>query len=314
MSIKRQDRGGIASWIVLVSILLLVGLAWVKRQEIYDWSRLRDYDPPQRIQQLAFDTTMTRSATRLFYVYHPELNGRKEFNSNCSGFGEQTIVLGCYISNKGIFLFKIDDKRLDGVEQVTAAHEMLHAAYDRLSLQDRQWVDKITGEVLHGLKNERIKQTIENYRMRDAATVANEIHSIFGTELRDLPPELEEYYKRYFVNRQAIVAYSERYETVLTSRRNRAASLELQISGLKNEIEQLEKTLQAEKDLLISSRSSVHTVQEADEYNNRVAAYNENINLLNAQISKHNKLVEEYQSVALETQELYKALDSRPKL
>jgi len=257
---------------------------------------------------------MNNSARRLFYVHHPELNDREAFNKNCKGFGEHTIVLGCYVSNDGIFLFDINDERLEGVEQVTAAHEMLHAAYDRLSQDERAKVDKMTAAAFATVTDERIKRSIENYRQRDASVVPNELHSILATEVRNLSPELEEYYKRYFTNRHAVVAFSERYEAALTKQRNQAAALELQISGLRHEIEQLESTLTSERNSLQTVRAGVDTQEEAAAYNARVAAYNDNIRLLNDQIGRHNALIEEYRKVAVEAQELYQALDSRPTL
>lgn len=312
--LHRRSSGQSAVLIVLLMVLAALVFAWVYKQEVYDWVRLRNYEPTQRIQQLAFDTTMSNHARHLFYVHHPQLNDRKEFSSNCSGFGEHTIVLGCYISNRGIFLFDVDDERLEGVEQVTAAHEMLHAAYDRLSASERARIDGLTKEALKHVTDERIIRSIENYRARDASVVPNELHSILATEVRSLPPELESYYKRYFTDRLVVVGYSEKYESELTRRRNHAASLELQISGLRNEIEQLEATLAEERRGLQRIREEIATQEDADTYIAQVNVYNGNVDFLNDQVERHNNLVKEYEEISLEAQELYEALDSRPKL
>lgn len=292
----------------------LSAIAWVNRQYVYDWARLRNYKPTDQIVQLAFDTTMTNSARRLFYVNHPELDGREQFNNSCSGFGEDTIVLGCYVSNGGIFIFKIDNKKLEGVEQVTAAHEMLHAAYDRLDKNERSKVDSMTSEAFATVNDDRIRSLIESYRQRDATVVPNELHSIMATEVRSLPPGLENYYKKYFTNRHAVVAFSEKYESTFTKQRNQAAALELQISGLRNDIKQLENTLTVERNNLQQSRQLVDTSEEAVVYNSRVASYNSNVSILNSQIHQYNKLVDEYKHIAVEAQELYQAMDSRPKI
>jgi hypothetical protein len=313
---SRQSVGS-SSIVALVILLLFLGtllVGWSQRQAIYDWSRLQGYTPPDEIAQLAFDTTMNNSARRLFYVYHPQLEQRETFNQKCSGFGEQTIVLGCYVSNTGIYLFDVDDPRLQGVEQVTAAHELLHAAYDRLSPSERAKVDSMTAAAFKTLNDERIKGSIEGYRQRDSSIVPNELHSIIGTEVRNIPPDLETYYKKYFTNRHAIVAFSEKYESVLTARRNKAAALELQISGVKNEIDLMEKTLSEEQQSLRDVRSSVTTSEEAQAYNARVDGYNKGVHEFNALVKRYNALIEEYKSVALEAQELHKALDSRPTL
>ena len=289
-------------------------MAWMQRQAIYDWARLRDYNPSPDVARLATETTMNDTGRHLFYVYHPELNDRATFGQKCTNIDEQTIVLGCYVSNTGIYLFDVDDPRLEGVEQVTAAHEMLHAAYDRLGATERSKVDLLTQQTLDSLANERIKTTIESYRSRDPGVVPNELHSIIATEVRDIPPELETYYKKYFDNRAQIVAFSERYEGVLTARRTRASTLEIELTGLREEIEQLEKTLADQREQLQHDRPDVDTQEEVASYNTRVNAYNGHIRELNNLISRHNKLVEEYKANAVEQQELFKALDSRPTL
>ena len=127
----------IFSWGLAIGLLVATALAWFMRQDIYDWYRLRGYQAPSQVAKLATETTMNSDSRRLFYVYRPQLNDRVAFNQNCT-HDEQTIVLGCYVSNVGIYLFDIHDPRLEGVEQVTAAHELLHAAYDRLNKKKKK--------------------------------------------------------------------------------------------------------------------------------------------------------------------------------
>lgn len=307
--------GRIFSLAVLTGLIGATAWVWINRQDVYDWFRLRDYTAPPPIAQLATDTTMNDDTRRLFYVQHPELNNRAQFNRHCGGISEATIVLGCYISGQGIYIFDVDDDpRLSGVEQVTTAHELLHAAYDRLSEKERSRIDLLTQQAFENLTDNRIRQNIASYHDRDPSVIPNELHSILGTEVRHLPAELENYYKRYFTNRAQIVAYSERYEGELTRRRNHAASLELQIAGLKTDIEQLESSLQTERAALAQERSNVTTQEQVATFNARVDAYNANVGHLNDLIQQHNALVEEYKANAVEQQELFEALSSQPTL
>ena len=289
-------------------------LAVSQRTALYDWSRLRNYEAPAAIQQLATDTTMNESARQLFYVQHPQLNDRSNFRNNCDEFGEQTIVLGCYVPQTGIFIFDVDDPRLQGVEQVTAAHEVLHAAYERLSASERVRVDKLTQDTYATITDARIKETVEGYRKRDPTVVANEMHSILGTEVKSLPKELEDYYAKYFTNRAQIAIYAEKYEGALTERRQKAETIQLELEGLKTEIEQLQNTLSAQQKDLDHDRPTVKTQAEANAFNVRVASYNASIRELNSMINHFNALVDEYKTISVEAQELYKALDSRPTL
>ncbi len=307
--------GRFLSATVLVSLIAATGWGLLNRQAVYDWTRLYHYTPPTEIETLATHTTMNDSTRRLFYVQHPELDDRASFNQHCGHFGEVTIVLGCYVSGQGLYIFNVDDDpRLDGVKEVTTAHEMLHAAYDRLSTEERSRVDLLTEQAFANLTDQRIKDNIASYRQRDPSVVPNELHSILGTEVRQLPPELEAYYQRYFTNRAQIVDYSERYEGELTARRNTATSLENQIASLKNEIEQLEQSLQTERSALERLRPRIHTEEQVAVFNARVDAYNSNISKLNSLIEQHNALVEEYKANALEQQQLFKSLSSQPAL
>lgn len=307
--------GSILSFAILFGVVGASIWAFSNQDVIYDWVRLRNYTPPVAIEALATETTMNDDTRRLFYVQHPELNDRVMFNQNCGHITEVTIVLGCYISGQGIYVFDVEeDPRLHGVEQVTAAHELLHAAYERLDEEERSRIDRLTRQTFESLADERITKNVASYRERDPSVVPNELHSILGTEVRDLPKELEYYYARYFENRARIVAYSEKYESELTKRRNRAASLEVQIAGLQNEIEQLEKTLASERITLERQRPNVNTQAEVDAFNARVDAYNANIGQLNNLINQHNALVQEYKANALEQEELFKALSSQPEL
>ena len=94
---------------------------------------------------------------------------------------------------------------------------MLHAAYGRTKRQGKERVNNLTAIAVQNSTNTRILNLIESYRLREPSSVENEIHSIVGTEIREIPVELEEYYSRYFLNRLRVVEYSEQYEAVFVS-------------------------------------------------------------------------------------------------
>lgn len=296
-------------------------IAAIERQAIFDWLRLRDYQPSAEIMQLASDTTMNEPTKRLFYVYHPALEDRAAFGQNCPSKGEKTIILGCYVNRRGIYLFDVQDSRLAGIEQVTAAHEMLHAAYDRLGSQERAHVNAMVENAYSQVKDDRVHKTIESYR--DAGDdVSNELHSILGTEVRDLPQDLEAYYSRYFSNREKVVEFSESYENEFTRRENEAKSLLAQIESIeaalpakRAAIDALEQQLDSQYHELEQER---HTIKDASAFNAKVSAYNNQVSTYRQLITDFNRLVEEhnallakYNAVALEENELIQAIDSR---
>lgn len=301
--------------------VVLIGVIWTQRYNLHDWWQLRNYTPPTNISQLAKETTMTDYGQRLFYVNRPQLDDKTSFNQNCT-VTEQSIVLGCYVSGRGIYVFDVTDERLAGVHEVTAAHEMLHAAYERLGKADRERIDKLTEQVYSSITDQRLKETIEAYRSRDPSVVPNELHSILGTEVKDLPPELETYYKRYFADRQAIVTFSAQYESAFEERKNKVAEYDARLAALKKQIESSTASLEASAARITSDRQKLNTLLANKQYseynamvpgfNQQVRSYNALVSQVRAQIDTYNNLVAERNSVALEENELIKAIDSRP--
>lgn len=303
-------------------LLSLPVVGWMQRWNLYDYWRLRGYQPPSAIAQLASDTTMKDNTRRTFYAYHPELNDKEVFHLNCKTT-ERTIVLGCYVTGRGIYLFNVTDERLNGVLQVTAAHETLHAAYDRLSSADKKRIKILIDDAYAKLNDERIKSTIEDYR-KNGADITNELHSILATEVRDLSPELEEYYKRYFDNRLKIVSYSDNYEQAFSERKNKIASYDQRLAELKQQIEneeaalsRSEKSLEAERarlDALLAARRYDEYNAGVGNFNAQVSAYNRQVGRIRNLIDQFNRLVAERNALATEENELVKAIDSRPDI
>jgi len=322
--VRTRKPRQLALWLVMVFLwLALFALIW-QRQTLADWWRLRDYSPPTQIAQLADDTTMNALGRKLFYVYKPRIEPSSEFNQHCKGGGQEfTIVLGCYVSKTGIYLFSIEDERLQGIEQVTAAHEMLHVAYERLSAKERAHIDVLTKQAYAKVTNERIRKNVEQYRAASSAIVPNELHSILGTEEADLPDELEQYYARYFDDRSKIVAYSQRYEDEFTRREQATLDYSRQLSELRTQIDNNTNTLkvraaalQKEYESIESSRGDLGYAElnrRARAYNASVAAYNQLAEQTKSQIEQYNAVVEKYNAVVLEQRELYRAIDSSPE-
>ena len=310
----------ITSFIVSFGLIALTFVALTQREALFDMWRLRGYEAPAEVSRIADVTTMTSDARRLFYVYRPELNSRSEFNANCSG-SEQTIVLGCYIEHRGIYLYQVSDERLEGVIEVTASHEMLHAQYDRLSSKERSRIDALTAQVASTITDERFKQTIENYRKKDPNVVPNELHSILATEFRSLPTELEEYYARYFDNRAAIVDMAEAYKQAFSEREDEVIAIDAQLTSLKAQIEALNTLLESQQSdlkLRYNQLQSQKQTGNTEAYNEGVPVYNQAVNDYNSAVrrqrslvTQHNELVEKRNGIATEENELIKALDSR---
>lgn len=312
-------------WPYLLLALLLAAnvVAWSERQAIADWWRLRDYQASSDIVSLASDTTMTDKARHLFYVNHPSLETKENFNQHCSDESQETAVLGCYRGNRqGIYIYAVTDTRLNGVRQVTAAHEMLHQAYDRLSPSQRNHIDALLEDYYgHGLTDEAVKTKLDSYKKQPGTVLVNEMHSIFGTEVRDLPPELETYYKQYFADRLKVVSMREAYQGEFTRRQDLVKQYDAQLADLKTQINSNKATLEQDMNFLNAKEKAINqdvasgnqSAYQADvqTYNGMVGTYNTLLTTTRNLIAQHNDIVGKRNDLAVQEQQLQQALDSR---
>lgn len=321
---RRHRTSRTLVWLLLLSIVAAV-LVLQFRRPILDWVSLRNYTPPAAVAALVSADTMTPAATHAFYVNHPNIDSKVVFAGSCNFGREQSIVLGCYHGNQqGIYILDVNDPRLDGVEQVTAAHEMLHAAYDRLSTKERMHIDTLLQAFYDkDVTDIRVRATIDQYRKTEPNDVVNEMHSIFGTEIATLTPELERYYSRYFTDRSKVVSFASAYSQEFTSRQQQVAAYDVQLKQLKANIEantaELSKqqtSLQTMKSQLDAERSSdpAQYNRDVDSYNAQVNAYNAKIATTRSLIRQYNDLVDTRNTIALEEQQLARAIsgDSVP--
>lgn len=311
-------RFGLVASFVLLAILLLVLTQW---QRGLDWLKLRNYQPPAAIVEIVEQTTMTPAARHLFYINHPTLDDKAAFQQNCPDY-EQTIVLGCYRQGqRGIHVLKVTDPRLEGVEQVTAAHEMLHAAYDRLGSGERQQVNGWLRDYARDqLSDQRIKDTLKNYETTEPGEQDNEMYAIFGTEIAELPAELERHYSRFFRDRQAVVAFAANYQAAFTSRRQQIDDYDRRLADLKARIDRNTGELASRRDGLAASERQLENHQRSGDvgrynagvadYNQRVVGFNGLLEQTKALIAEHNRLVAERNELATQTAELQQAIDS----
>ncbi len=322
----RHRGGGFTLSVVLLAWLLALGFAVANRQNIIDWWKLHQYSPQAAVASLAAQDTMTAYGKKIFYLNRPAIDHKSAFASACpNNGGEQTIVLGCYHAGEsGISLLDVNDPRLDGVEQVTAAHEMLHGVYERLSAADRRQVDAMLLDYYHnGLHDRRVLDTIAAYKKTEPNDVVNEMHSVFGTEISVLPDGLEKYYKRYFTNRAQVAAYAAAYQGEFTSREAALDAYDAQLSALKALIDQDKSDLQSKQAQIETARSQLLAKRSSGDisgYNAGVASYNDLVDSYNVEVQTVRDLVDQYNrivsvrnAVALEENQLVKDLSSDVK-
>ncbi|HET7827891.1 MAG TPA: hypothetical protein VFK97_03420, partial [Candidatus Saccharimonadales bacterium] len=205
-------------------------------------------------------------------------------------------------------------------EQVTAAHEVLHSVYARLSSADR---DKLNGELedyyKNGLTNQRILAEIKLYQQTEPNDVMDEMSCTFGTEIANLPPALDAYYQRYFANRQAVVNFEQSYESEFSQRENTINADDAQLAQLKAQISAEENNLNAQSSQINSDRAKLNAERDNPyqynrdvvSFNQEVDAYNAGVDQLRGEINAYNDLVNRRNAIAEELASLDQAIDTR---
>ncbi len=298
-------------------------LAVLNRQSLEDWWKLRGYQPPADVARLASQDTMNSYTRHLFYLNKPQLLGTvTSFRRHCPE-NKNTIVLGCYHQGQnGIFIYNVSDPALAGVQQVTAAHEVLHSVYARLNSKDRAQLDsELENFYKHDLHNQRIQSEIKLYQKTEPHDVMDEMSCTFGTEVAKLPAPLEAYYKRFFTNRAAIVAYEQRYEAAFTSRQNTIKSDDAQLATMKAQIDSQEAALTAllkkidvdqnRLDSLLATGQNAAYNAAVPGYNSEIDTYNAGVEGLHSSINSYNQLVDTRNQVSGQLTTLAGAIDTR---
>lgn len=239
-SVGKRIAQGVA---VTLAIAVAVGglVAYSYRGEIQDHFLATSFTPSERVEQVRTGIELNASGDRIFLASQPTIGGREDFNRWCAGVDhtEEGHVLGCY-ADRRIRLFEVTDQRLTGVVETTAAHELLHAAWARMSQDERASLSRTLIAEYEELakRDEDFKQRMSVYESLSATAFANELHSVFGTEVRDISPTLEEHYRSWFTDRAVIVNWYEGYHGVFTELKAEADRLSAELEALRADIEQ----------------------------------------------------------------------------
>jgi len=304
--VEPQTKSKSSKLLLKIVLLLLLplsvagGVIFVVSNYYYDITdqiNLLNYKAPTNIARLADDASLTDKARKIFYVHRPELNGKTVFNQNCP-IPELTFVLGCYTGDN-IYLLDIQKPELEPAEPVTAAHEMLHAAYVRLSDSERQRVDGLLREQFESTKDQRLIDLVAKYEAHDPESVPTELHSIIGTEVAKLNPQLEEYYTQYFVDRSKVIADFQGYEKVFSSLETKIDSLQASLKTTKSKIAKLESTIEEQLEDIDSINTKLKNLEakgDVSAYNELVPDQNQLVNSYNTNIRSYRSLIKSYNS------------------
>lgn len=224
-------------WGWIVAVVAVVVADWV-----IDWTVVTDlwkglgYQPDVAMQEIEGALELTGTGKRIFAATQPVVEGASGFNEHCGEHDDDVSVLGCYADGQ-IYIYRITDEQLALANKVTAAHELLHAAWERMGdgekAEVKGWLDEVRGQ-----NSEWFRSELEAY---DAEDEVEEVYTRAGTKLAELPEGLEKHYAKYFKERAKIVEMYKTYEAPFEE-------LRTEINELYDKIEQVRVEIEMERE------------------------------------------------------------------
>lgn len=321
---KQYRSAGYAASIVVVLISIAITLVLLgNRQLILDHVSVLQYQPTEEIAAFVDRTSMNENGEFLFYASRPSLEGTQAFNGKCSRIEKSTAILGCYDGSR-IYVYDVPNAKLDGIREVTSAHEMLHAAYQRLGDAERNKVDALVEAEYAKLSSDGdFAQRMAFYARTEPGERDNELHSIIATEVSSISPELEKYYKQYFIDRSKVVALHTQYASLFAELQVRSETLSAQLTAIAASIEQgtanyNRDVKQLNDDIArFNDRASSGDFSSQAEFNNersRLMSRADALENMRASISQervtYDALREELLTIASESEALNQSIDS----
>ena len=324
------SRAVAVAFALLLNFAVIFGGIWglTNQQRIADQFTVWQFDPSASVQQYVTESGMSDEGKFLFYASQPTIQSNPTFNSTCSNVEEDFGVLGCYFpSEKSIYLFDVTDDRLAGIEQVVAAHEMLHAAWDRTSAAERAQLAPLLEAEAASMKDDpEFATTLEFYAKTEPGERSNELHSIVGTEFSDLSPELDAHYAEYFTDRSVVVALHEKSNAVFTAQQEASKKLAEELDALRASIDDDYKSYNSGYDSLnrdiddFNTRADNREFRSVEQFNNERASLIDRQNSLNSlydaietNVATYDDMVTQLEALNATISELNKSINIEPR-
>ena len=306
---------------LLVLLAVAVGVV-LNRQWLYDFYRVQTYQPSSEMSQIRESLDLTERGEFLFNASQPVLNGSDEFNAHCQSGDTEIAILGCYTGGN-IYIYNITEAELDGIRELTTAHELLHVVFARMTSEEKASLKPLLEQVYQN-NQEILEEDLNTY---DESERFEELYVRAGTEVAALPEALEKHYAEVFEDQDKVVAFYNDYNGVFRALKAELDSLAAEMEALNVEI--AEKTAEYEDRFsqlnanVVSFNSCAEVAgcfaTEAEFYARRdvLVAEQEALeslyNELNGLINTYNAKVEVYNADVLQSQKLNTMINSNSK-
>lgn len=320
---QKVNISAIVSASICCLFIIFALIIALNKQYFLDQFTVWSFSPSNDAMQLANNAGLNDKGKFIYRASQPTLDGTQNFNDVCDRVEQVVSILGCY-SNSHIYIYDISDPKLDGIREVTAAHEMLHAAYARLSSGERVTINRLLNAEYDKLSgNAELGSKMDFYSRVEPGQRFNELHSVIGTEVSSISPELEQYYAKYFTDRQAAVSYNIKYTSVFNQLRQSADAISSQLSTLEILLKSDSAKYNSDADSLNTDISDFNVRAdsgwfdsqsqfniERSQLSSRVNALSASRSAINGNYDKYNALLAEYNAIASESKKLFNSIDS----
>jgi hypothetical protein len=279
---RRIPRTSVIIQLIVLAFALLVAL---NIQTVLDDYALLTFHPSPQVAAIEAQLDLTPEAKAIFYRSKPQIDDKSSFNKDCET-KPQELELGCYYQGR-IYVLEISNASLAPEMEVVMAHELLHAAWARMSQSEHQTLGVQVEQVYRQLDDPSLQQRMAGYAKSEPGEQDNELHSILGTEYGGLPASLEQHYAIYFTDRQAIVEAHAAYKAIFDN----------QLTELNTDYNQIE----SEKSQLSTLDSQLQTYRSEGAislYNSLVPRQNSMVDDINTRIAEYNQLKDAYNALA----------------
>ncbi len=319
MPVENKSRSREIVAVLVTSLVLLGVYAVAQTTLVRDTLKSMQYQESDEIRTLRQDLALTSKGRRIFLATQPALESATSFNEHCQNEKMEVALLGCYVNDR-IYIYEVTREDLKDSNKVTAAHELLHAAWKRMNNGERE---KVKGW-LEEVSQQQAEWAAEELRLYADEAKLEELYTRVGTKLREIPNGLEEHYKEYFEDRLVIVDFYENYQAPFDKLKQKNEEIKEELDKLQEELAQGQKAYQTRISALEQAIEEFNAcaaqagcfVDEADFRAKRAQLEAERVSLdemresLNKEIERNNNLVEEYKMNQKDLGELGDALNS----
>lgn len=322
----KKITGIVISIVTCLVLIVVVSILIINRQYVIDQLTVWQFKPTGEVVALADRSGLNDNGKFIFFASKPKLyssNDSAAFNNACDRLEVTTAILGCY-SNSQIYVYDVSNKKLDGIREVTAMHETMHAIYDRMSEEDKTATDQLIEAEYSKLVHEKdFSDIMAFYARTEPGQRDNELHSIIGTEISVLSSALEAHYDKYFSDRQKVVKLNANYSSVFKSLKSHADTLSAQMDELKASVTAKSEQYNTSAHQLSSDISSFNTRATNGDFTSQWQFNNERSILvarstelsamresISTDIATYEAMLKEYNLLATESKQLYNSIDS----